>query len=99
MLTTYILSSPNPVTHPQFYDCSKFFSNQTDRPILNETIPDEKYETINDISRYLVLYFFCVLYVLRALIEGSLIIFVKVKKRTKTKLKFYLPPFLGIYSP
>ena len=77
-LTSYILTSPNPVTHPQFYNCSKFFENQTVRPIINETIPDETYENINDISRNLVLYFFCVAFLLRALLEGSILILIKV---------------------
>ena len=32
-LTTFILSSPNPIKHQEFYDCSDFFSNQSARPL------------------------------------------------------------------
>ena len=77
MLTTYILTSPNPVTHPQFYDCSEFFANQTDRPLINATIPTETYESANNVSRIFTL-IFCATYFLRFVLEGSIFVILKV---------------------
>ena len=34
--TLFVLTSPNPISHPQFYNCSEYFDNQI--PILNDTI-------------------------------------------------------------
>ena len=40
-LTTFILSSPNPLKHPEFYDCSEYFANQTARPLHRPDIDTE----------------------------------------------------------
>ena len=42
-ITLFVLTSPNPISHPQFYDCSNYF---TFRPILKEQINTQ--ETINN---------------------------------------------------
>ena len=34
-LTTFLLTSPNPLKHPEYYECSDYFANQTIRPLYN----------------------------------------------------------------
>ena len=77
-LTTFVLTSPSPVTHPQYYNCSQFFENSSFRPVLNETTSvDFDYEDTNTVFRWLVI-LFVVIYVLRFIIEGSASILFKV---------------------
>jgi hypothetical protein len=73
-LTSYILTSPNPVTHPNLYNCSDFFNSSTNQ---TTELPGENFEVFNDVSRYMVIVFI-VVYVLRFLYGGSHVILFKV---------------------
>ena len=52
-LTTFVLTSPNPITNPQYYNCTEYFHNQTQRPILNETMsPEVDNKRWNDAAKW-----------------------------------------------
>ena len=52
-LTMFVLTSPNPVTHSQYYNCSQFFYNQSSRPILTDTMhPDLNHTDWNIFSKW-----------------------------------------------
>ena len=84
-LTSYILTSPNPVSHPSLYNCSDFFHSSTNQTEL----PGEDFELFNNVSRYMVIGFI-VVYVLRFLYEGSIIILFKV---------IYTKVFMILFGP
>ena len=48
-LTTFILSSPNPIQHQEFYDCSEYFANQSVRPIQKPDIDTDFLKENEDI--------------------------------------------------
>ena len=78
-LTTYILTSPNPVTHPQFYNCSEFFRNQSGNNNNDSTfvVPEEMFGNTNNVSRIAVLVLVG-LYIIRFIYQGSFFILIKV---------------------
>ena len=73
-ITTFVLTSPSPVKHPQFYNCSEFFQNQTDRPITDYHNP---HVTANRFSRYLVWIMFS-FYCIRFIVEETPLNILKV---------------------
>ena len=73
-LTTYVVTSPNPILLPQFYNCTSFF-NQSN---TDNVIPVEKSEQVNDISR-IVLIVIGSLNLLWILVGGNFLILIKVK--------------------
>ena len=79
-LTTYVVTSPNPILTPQFYNCTPYFHpnstvNQTD---VDNLFPFEKDSQVNDISR-IVLITIASLNLIWILIGGNFLILIKVK--------------------
>ena len=79
-LTTYVVTSPNPILTPQFYNCTPYFHpnntvNQTD---VDNLFPFEKDSQVNDISR-IVLIAIASLNLIWILIGGNFLILIKVK--------------------
>ena len=74
-LTTYVVTSPNPILLPQFYNCTSFFQrNQSD---IDHVIPFEKSERVNDASR-IVLIGIASLNLVWILVGGNFLILMKV---------------------
>ena len=78
-LTTYVVTSPNPILLPQFYNCTSFFHrnstiNQSD---IDHVIPFEKSERVNDASR-IVLIGIASLNLVWILVGGNFLILMKV---------------------
>ena len=74
-ITLFVLTSPNPISHPQFYNCSEYFNNQSHRPVLNETIEDmheilNKDEDGNKTAK-IVLWILTALFVLRDVLQDK----------------------------
>ena len=76
-LTTYLVTSPNPILMPQFYNCTSFFNNTLNQS-NTDIIPFEKSEQVNDISR-IVLIVIGSLNLLWILVGGNFLILIKVK--------------------
>ena len=79
-LTTYVVTSPNPILTPQFYNCTPYFHpnntvNQTD---VDNLFPFEKDSQVNDVSR-IVLITIASLNLIWILIGGNFLILIKVK--------------------
>ena len=81
-ITTYVVTSPNPILMPQFYNCTTFFhwnntinNNQSD---IDRVIPFEKSERVNDISR-IVLILTASLNLVWILVGGNFLILMKVR--------------------
>ena len=79
-LTTYVVTSPNPILTPQFFNCTPYFHpnntvNQTD---VDNLFPFEKDSQVNDISR-IVLIAIASLNLIWILIGGNFLILIKVK--------------------
>ena len=72
-LTSFVLTSPNPVSHPNLYNCSDFFNSSTNQTEL----PGEDFEVFNNVSRYAVILFIA-FYVARFFYEGFYVILFKV---------------------
>ena len=88
-LTTYILTSINPVDHPQFYNCSEYFANKTQGPVLpvNGTLPEEPYKNLNHFCRISCI-LLCVFYLILSLLEDSWLILAKVTCHLENSLKY-----------
>ena len=80
-LTTYILTSLNPVDHPQFYNCSEFFTNTSvyNNSTVHTVLPEESYKDVNLICRILC-GLLCVVYLIVSVLEDSWLILFKVSK-------------------
>ena len=88
-LTTYVVTSPNPILTPQFYNCTPYFHpnntvNQTD---VDNLFPFEKDSQVNDISR-IVLITIASLNLIWILIGGNFLILIKVKFRPISLIMF-----------
>ena len=83
-LTTYILTGLNPVDHPQFYNCSEFFTNANNSTV-HLGLPEEPYKDVNQISRILCC-ILCGVYLIVSLLEDSWLILFKVRKKRKESL-------------
>ena len=88
-LTSYILTSPNPVTHPNLYNCSAFFNSSTNQTEL----PGEDFEVFKEISRTIVICFI-VIYLLRFLYEGSISILFDVSYNVE-----FIKPYIVALGP
>ena len=96
-ITTFILTSPNPVNYPEYYNCSQYFSNQNDRPLFNATIDFENpYVKANFGSKICVWIMFCI-YCLRFIIEETPFVIIKVIILPQD-LKSIICNLLGNYS-
>ena len=88
-LTTYVVTSPNPILTPQFFNCTPYFHpnntvNQTD---VDNLFPFEKDSQVNDISR-IVLIAIASLNLIWILIGGNFLILIKVKFRPISLIMF-----------
>ena len=72
-LTTYVLTSPNPINYPEFYNCSQFFRNQTG-PKLNETNMQEG--TVNIASRWGI-WVFIAFFLAIDVLQGTHVVLIK----------------------
>ena len=72
-LTMFVFTSPNPIQHKQYYNCTEYFHNQT----RNDTIqPDFEYETLNILSTWGIL-IFTVFFLVLDLLQNKPIAMVK----------------------
>ena len=78
-LTTYVVTSPNPILLPQFYNCTSFFhrNNTINESNIDHVIPFEKSEQVNNISR-IVLIVLATLNLVWILVGGNFLILMKV---------------------
>jgi len=77
-LTTYVVTSPNPILTPQFYNCTPYFhpNNTVNKTDVDNLFPFEKDSQVNDISR-IVLIAIASLNLIWILIGGNFLILIK----------------------
>ena len=78
-ITTYVVTSPNPILMPQFYNCTSFFTrnNTINQTNVDYVIPFAKSEQVNNISRILLIIIASV-NLIWILIGGNFLILIKV---------------------
>ena len=88
-LTTYVVTSPNPILTPQFYNCTPYFhpNNTVNKTDVDNLFPFEKDSQVNDISR-IVLIAIASLNLIWILIGGNFLILIKVKFRPISLIMF-----------
>ena len=68
LITLFVLTSPNPISHPQYYNCSEYFNRSL---TLNETIPMPEDDQFEDKPAKILIWILTALFVLRDFLQDK----------------------------